>query len=151
VEVKKINLQSWKRGSKARGTFFDLAAVWVVLVMLRLSSAVLLRVGVEVRPWDWLSRTLPDLRSPAREVTLVFRRFRGRLLPGLALFHAKCGRAKKWCHFSRRFAPSCPNAYRQRSVTRRLLLRKRSGHRPTIRIVEPRPHRHQQPLGGCCS
>src|SRR5262245_39587402 len=42
-----------------------------------------------------LSRTLRELRPPARAVTLVSQRFRGRLLPGLALFHAKRGRARK--------------------------------------------------------
>lgn len=47
----------------------------------------------EVDPISWLSRTLRDLRLPARAVTLIFQRFRGRLLTALALFHEKCGRA----------------------------------------------------------
>jgi hypothetical protein len=39
-----------------------------------------------------LFRTLRDLRPPARVGTLVSPRFRGHLLPGLALIHANCGR-----------------------------------------------------------
>src|SRR5262245_55438150 len=48
---------------------------------------------LEVRPWDWLSRTFGDLRPAARFVAPVFQRFRGWLLPELAPFHQKCGRA----------------------------------------------------------